>query len=103
MHNFLGHIEITEQHTGGNIRDSVLTLLRSYKTVLGGKTVDLTHYLHSSTTDNAKNVINANKLMEIVYIGCKAHKINLAMKRAVGGKFPRSGHPDYTKDPWKDN
>ena len=99
-HFFLGHIRITERHTGKNIKTLILRLLRSFRYSIKGEEVNLTHYLYSSTTDNANNVKNANVQMGLVGIGCMAHKINLAMKKAIGGKIPRSRHPKDPRSVW---
>jgi hypothetical protein len=114
---FLGMVIMTTAHTGENIKESVETLLQSYtyvisedewksspfgssRTLRENKTLTLLDFVHAATTDNAANVLKAVRLMEIKGVGCGAHKVNLATKMALGGKLPRSGHPDYTPDPY---
>ena len=55
-------------------------------------------FVYGGTTDNASNVCAATKLLKIKQIGCWAHKTNLAVKKAVGGKFIVSKHPDDMSD-----
>jgi hypothetical protein len=62
----------------------------------------LLDFVHAATTDNAGNVIRAVSLMGLKGVGCGGHKINLVAKMSLGGKFPRSGHPDYVMDPYSD-
>ena len=97
---FLGHVMITKAHTAENIKLCIEQLLLSYKCVIDDKEYTLLSFLNSATTDNANNVVAAVKLMELTSVGCEGHKLNLATKFAMGGKFPRSGHPDYTPDPY---
>lgn len=116
---YLGLIPITTAHTGENIKKTVEDVLRSYKYVVTEEewnaspfgssrelptnmTLTLLDFVHAATTDNAGNVKRAVSLMGLKGVGCGGHKINLVAKMSLGGKFPRSGHPDYMKDPYSD-
>ena len=97
---FLGHVLITKSHSAENIASCIEQLLLSYECEIDGEKYTLMDFLNSATTDNANNVVAAVKLMTLTAVGCEGHKLNLATKFAMGGKFPRSGHPDYTPDPY---
>ena len=48
----------------------------------------------AGTTDNASNATAGTRLLKLKQIGCSAHKVSLAVKAAIGGKFILSKHPD---------
>jgi hypothetical protein len=77
-------------------------LFRSSRKLPVDMTLTLLDFVHAATTDNAGNVIRAVSLMGLKGVGCGGHKINLVAKMSLGGKFPRSGHPDYVMDPYSD-
>ena len=66
---------------------------------LGDGTIEkIKEFIYGGTTDNASNVTAATRLLLIKQISCWAHKTNLAVKKAVGGEFIVSQHPDDMSD-----
>lgn len=66
--------ESTERHTTENVRAEIESVIQDFK--LDGKVVAV-------VTDNAANMIAAMRTSNIVGVGCAAHSLQIAVKKAL--------------------
>ena len=65
---------VIESHTANNLSDILLTSFDEW---------GLSDKIITANTDNAKNIINAWKIINKVSIGCMGHNLNLAARKAL--------------------